>query len=320
MKFTSLDKAVKAADSATELNLTVRATTRVSDLAKLTKLEVLVLLAPKMKVVPPEIFALASLRRLTLAAQLEMLPGSIAALPLLECLALARNSLTELPPEVGQLERLRELYLTANPIRALPEELGRLVSLERVVAQNLKIATLPNAVGALRSLVEFDLAGCPLETIPESIGELRSLRTLVMAGSRLTDLPAAFASLPQLESVTLNLGRFVTVPLALTRCSALRCVLLGQNGIEDITPIVRSPIMNANVEMLDLSVSPISRLTGIGAMQALQDLVLTNTLVADLSEVATLPNLRHLWVGRTPVTDSAVRAFRRVNPGVTVHR
>lgn len=201
----------------------------------------------------------------------------------------------------------------------MPEELQELTKLERLVAQNLKITTLPASVERLRSLVEIDLAGCPLESLPACISELSSLRTLVMAGSRLTDLPESFARLPRLESVTLNFGRFSEVPPALPECPALRTIHLGQNTIEDIGPIVRSRTMNANLVTLDVSVGPISRLTGISSMRALKELVLTGTRVADLEEIGALPNLERLWIKGTLAGKVAAKAFRAAHPKVTVY-
>ena len=54
-------------------------------------------------------------------------------------------------------------------------------------------------------------------------------------------------------------------------------------------------------------------------MGALEELVLTNTRVADLDEVGRLPNLGRLRIARTLVTNAAVRAFRKAHPKVTVH-
>ena len=87
-------------------------------------------------------------------------------------------------------------------------------------------------------------------------------------------------------------------------CTGASQLVINALDRPGIGPIVRSPAMNANLVTLDVSLGPISQLTGISA---------------DQEEIGKLPNLERLWIARTPVTNAAVRAFRKAHPKVTVH-
>lgn len=80
--------------------------------------------------IPPQVFALTTLRRLDLSCnELRSLPASIGRLTALEELWLQGNPLESIDPAVSNLRQLRVLDLRETRLRALPAEVSRLPQL-----------------------------------------------------------------------------------------------------------------------------------------------------------------------------------------------
>jgi len=188
---------------------------------------------------------LAGLAELRLRdCQLERLPGSLAALPLLRALDLGHNnlrSLEEPPGLLGQLRRLSSLTLAHNHLPVLPPSVGALRSLEVLDLAFNRLQTLPPALFTLPLLRRLLLGGNLLRTLPPAVAELRLLSELDVSENRLERLPAQlFECRSELRVLNVAHNALGQLPPAVGRLARLCRLDLRGNRLEELPPELAS--------------------------------------------------------------------------------
>ncbi|OGU59956.1 MAG: hypothetical protein A2V66_16270 [Ignavibacteria bacterium RBG_13_36_8] len=128
---------------------------------------------------PDEISRLNFLERLFLRKNsLKILPPSIDSLTTLKSLDLRENTLESLPDTIGDLQSLEILWMDNNQLTKLPNSMNRNKSLKDLCASENKINVFPEMICTLPNLERINLRKNVLENISESIGSLKKLKNL----------------------------------------------------------------------------------------------------------------------------------------------
>jgi hypothetical protein len=146
----------------------------------------------------------ATLRELTIALDgpLELPPAVFTLRPLTR-LSL-RGRWSALPDELGALTQLLELELQLPHLHELPESIGRLHDLRRLLLRDCRLRRLPDSVGELAQLVDLFAEDNRLRRLPESVARLSALERLLLDGNRLREVPESLAALPRLRLLSLT--------------------------------------------------------------------------------------------------------------------
>jgi len=139
---------------------------------------------------PASFARLAALEELVLDDNplLRSLPPSVFSLPRLRRLSAARCGLGELSTAVSNAKSLSELVLAGNELETLPAEIGGCSSLSRLDAGGNRISTLPeNSLARCERLAVLRLDGNRLATLPKDLfGGAKALHTLGLRGNEVT--------------------------------------------------------------------------------------------------------------------------------------
>jgi hypothetical protein len=111
------------------------------------------------------------------------LPDSIGKLINLEMLRVSNNEITVLPDSIGKLIKLEGLDLDYNTLTTLPDSIGELINLKVLRVNKNNITTLPESIGELFSLQELYLENTQIERLPESFSKLKSLKSLAISNA-----------------------------------------------------------------------------------------------------------------------------------------
>jgi hypothetical protein len=148
--------------------------------------------------------AVATLRDLTIALDGPLkLPPAVFTLRPLTRLSL-RGRWSALPDEVGALTQLLELELQLPHLHELPDSIGRLHDLRRLLLRDCRLRRLPDSVGDLAQLVDLFAEDNRLRKLPESVARLIALERLLLDGNRLREVPESLAALPRLRLLSLT--------------------------------------------------------------------------------------------------------------------
>ncbi len=115
------------------------------------------------------------------------------------------------------------------------------------------------------------------------------MQRLNLFGNRISDL-SVLSSMQSLSWLALNENQ-ITDLSPLSKIAALRTLILSHNAIYDVSPITT----NMELVWLDLSSNYITDISSLSKLTILEALDLSaNTRLADVSPLATLPNLQTL--------------------------
>ncbi len=178
-------------------------------LVQLTELRVLKLAYTYIVSLPDELFAMTSLRELSLSGCKGLFAPRDGAFP-----------------RLGQMTNLTTLSLAGCGIRGeLDAAVGNLVNLEVLyLTNNLQLTEIPeDALGKLVNLTTLSVQNCgDLTSIPASIGHLVRLKQLLCSRSGLKSLPPQIGDCVALERVWLKECFLLQrLPPSLSRCVAL---------------------------------------------------------------------------------------------------
>ena len=195
--------------------------------------------------IPPELGALANLRRLGLYANdlSGPIPLELGKLVNLETIRISHNFNISggIPAELGNLASLRDLELFETGLTGpIPPELGALANLESLTLfDNDLTGPLPPEFGNLTNLRILDLRDNKLTgPLPPELGNLTSLRTLSLADNKLTGpLPPELGNLTNLRTLSLaNNSLMGPLPAELGNLSTLEELSLDLNDLSGPVP------------------------------------------------------------------------------------
>lgn len=119
---------------------------------------------------------------LCFTSTVKILPPEIGDLKSLKHLTLMSTDLTELPPQIGNLSNLVHLCLDRNKIRKLPDEIGQLASLQTLSIHKNHLRELPSSLKGLKSLKNLDVSLNQFETFPSVLSKFHQLENLKIYG------------------------------------------------------------------------------------------------------------------------------------------
>eukprot|EP00403_Amphidinium_massartii_P001878 CAMPEP_0178370754 /NCGR_PEP_ID=MMETSP0689_2-20121128/470_1 /TAXON_ID=160604 /ORGANISM="Amphidinium massartii, Strain CS-259" /LENGTH=955 /DNA_ID=CAMNT_0019990595 /DNA_START=14 /DNA_END=2878 /DNA_ORIENTATION=+ len=205
-------------------------------------------------VIPPEIGALRSLRRLVLVAlHIQKLPKEITKLCNLEQFIASACPIKEVPDDLHLLTKLWDMYfdgdllqklpstfppavdcikVSSNRLESLPNTLASSWRIEEIRAYANRLTSLPESITCLTGLRALVLHSNQLRKLPKEIGSLSSLVWLMLADNHLTDLPDSIVNLERLEWLYLYSNQLTRLPSGLLRGAwRLRRLLIESNPL-----------------------------------------------------------------------------------------
>lgn len=176
----------------------------------------------------------------------------------LQLLDLGRNPIDDLSI-LATLTNLEELFLGNNNIENI-DFLGGLVNLKRLALVNNEIRDI-TALAGLSNLQSLFISGNRIANI-DALASLDNLEVLYSEGNTITDL-SPLANLVNLRNIWISSNRIRDIgSLESTDLSNLNEFRLGNNFIDDLSPLVNNEMLSAGVWLiisnncLDLSSPP----------------------------------------------------------------
>ena len=147
---------------------------------------------------PPQIGALAALRKLDVGFNaLSTLPGEISNLASLRIFFALGNAFETIPTVMGALPSLYMISFKSNKLTHIPEE-ALAPSVEWLILTDNKLTALPKSIGKLAGLKKCMLSNNKLGSLPDQIVQCRQLELIRLADNNLAALPDGFLALPAL--------------------------------------------------------------------------------------------------------------------------
>jgi hypothetical protein len=143
---------------------------------------------------------------------LVMVPPEVFQMKKLKKLSLIRNNLRGIPPEIGRLSNLEYLALQFNNIKTISDSIGRLKNLEYLDLRYNKLEKLPDKLTELESLQFLYLGHNELRELPENIGDLQNLQYLHVGKNFLDDLPPSLFEINTLIELDLRDSGLISIP------------------------------------------------------------------------------------------------------------
>lgn len=206
--------------------------------------------------------------------KLSFLPEGLGALPVLRELSAARNLLEELPGSIGECRALEVITVSGNLITHIPETLFRKCkSLEEVYVRNNRLETLPSTLGRARKLKKLDVGGNCISSLPEVSG-LKSLEGLWCFGNQLTDLPPGLPGCTSLRILNLDGNRLSALGTAedgISHLLSLQTLSAADNVIHTIgRELGRSKTLVTTLRELDIRGNRLERVpAALGRLRSL---------------------------------------------------
>ena len=194
------------------------------------------------------------------------------------------NAIADLTP-IAHLGHLRTLYLSDNEIFDL-SPLVYLRNIKSLYLENNRIGELAALNGI--DLYDLSLGANDIVDLSPLSGAIHMQR-LNLFGNRISDL-SALRSMESIGWLALNENQISDLS-PLSALPSLKTLLLSQNAVYDASPIASSE----ELVWLDLSSNYITDISSLSALTRLETLDLSaNARLADVSELARLPNLQTL--------------------------
>lgn len=235
--------------------------------------------------------------------------SALANLGGLVTLDLSDNSISDISALSG-LTALRNLSLDGNPVK----DLSPLYGLTELTALSIKGVELsPEALAKLSSA----LPQCAIHTEP-----------LDTESADITVGGVTFSH--DVETINLS-GLGISDISVLSACTSLREIILDDNNILDITPLMDIPCLEklsvrgnlisdlrplialSSVKYLDVSDNEITSVVALGSLEGLTTLILNGNQIYDFSPVAKLSSLETLGLNSTGLTDEALTGLYSLN-------
>eukprot|EP00253_Pinus_taeda_P030457 PITA_30457 len=237
-----------------------------SAIGELSALEVLVVEAPLLDLLPPSLCDLKNLKELHLS----------------EC-----KELKCLPASLGNLKELKELQLyDCRELKYLPASLGDLQNLKKLIIHSCKeLKCLPGSIGMLTQLTALRVRHCPL------ISELPFKEVVKGKGETLNDLDFSIDNciLPRLQVLTIERTKISEISFA-----GGVCVNLEELRVLNCRNVVEVGILPNNLISLALvGCRNLRKIDKIHGLAKLQQLLIWYSI--ELEELPNIETLVSLW-------------------------
>ncbi len=157
------------------------------DVAKLRRLQILILNDNSLKILPDEITELPKLQILrSNNNKLESLPPQIGYMKNLQEISVSNNNLQYIPVSFAKAQSLQILNLDNNSLNSIVIDWSNMDNLVVLNVSNNNLTKLPTTIGNLKNLISLNISNNPIESLPDQIYNLEHLEYIDV---RNTNLP-----------------------------------------------------------------------------------------------------------------------------------
>lgn len=196
------------------------------------KAEILNLDNIELESLPPEIFELKWIKRLTARNNnIRVIPKKIKELHLLREIDLSNNKITFLPKIISELKDLEEINLNDNNIREFPEEITLLSKLSILFISDNLIGKIPNSISLNKNLISLDISKNLLTNIPLGICDLLGLENLDINSNLIINIPKEIFQLNNLRYLDLSSNLLSKLPQTIRNIPLLKYFKVDGNHI-----------------------------------------------------------------------------------------
>lgn len=169
--------------------------------------------------------------------RIDTLPPEIFKLKNLKRLSVGNHGIKFIPPEIGQLLHLEELRLGGNPINKLPSEIGQLKKLKILsLGAGIFIDSIPRSFQNLTNLEYLDVESCrKISNLSEGLCYFKNLRELVARNTGLKEIPSCLYEAVNLESLYLDYNDIQQISEDIKKLKKLKELYLIDNPIISIS-------------------------------------------------------------------------------------
>lgn len=205
-------------------------------------------------------------------------------------LDISYNKLDDLNPLLMRCNHLKVLNLSDNQLKSIPDALSdAFKNLQDLNLSHNHFETIPTVIGCFQFIQCLDLSNNPIEKILDgTITELTNLRELRLNTCAIVFLPANIGRLVNLETLELRENYLENFPPTIKLLHKLKLLDLGKQFKINVIKWKFNNILLSgrnNFEELPLE---------LGQLTALQELILDENNLCDISPIGDLVNLKHL--------------------------
>jgi hypothetical protein len=214
----------------------------VANVARLQKLDTLILPSSGWFEIADELGRLPALRRITIPLRAGVVPQALSSLRQIEGLTLGVDTsgdqvagrLSELPAWLKDMPRLTRLFIEDPSFDVLPELVFQLTMLDSLTISLGRIGRLPTHLPGPSSLRAMSLSFVQLPEIPREIGALAPLRELSLDHVNLAPLPAEVGDLASLEVLAVTYCGQPVIPETIAAARRLRSLSFANNPLSAV--------------------------------------------------------------------------------------
>lgn len=208
---------------------------------------------------------------------------------------LSRMNLMDIPleeiPDPGTLQNLDVSY---NKLDDLNPVLIRCTHLKTLNLSDNLLKNLPDALGtAIRNLIDLNLSHNQFDIIPPVISSFQHLKCLDLSNNPIQKiLDGSITELVNLKELRLNSCAINFLPANIGRLVNLEILELRENYLESLPPTIK---LLHRLRLLDMGRNNFEELSAeLGQLMNLDELIVDENNLCDISTVGDLMNLRHL--------------------------
>lgn len=171
-------------------------------------------------------------------------------LPMLKCLNLSHNELTEVPRKIGKVLNLEKCNISHNKLeKTVSKEIGKLFLLEELDLSHNYIENLPDEIGDLVKLKELRLNSNEIEHLPHTMGNLKHLEKLYVSHNKMKTLTYGVSKLASLKELDASYNQLIALPGKMGDLKALEWLNLSCNSYLRSFPLVKITGLSNNCEI-----------------------------------------------------------------------
>jgi len=229
----------------------------------------------KLTEIPPFVFNLKSLKKLTMMNEyIETISDDIANLKELEELNLSFNGISVIPEALTSLKNLKTLDLNNNRLTSIPSGISNNENLEELILNNNYIMELPDEICSLKKLKNINLNYNQISSLPDNFFNLTEIEILKLDNNQIKTISDSIGNLKKLKEISIQRNECTSIPSGLMKCENLIRLNFNSNKITSF------PTEIGNLKKLDELVLANNKIKG-KLPETLNDL--TNLRIFDVS-------------------------------------
>lgn len=280
-------------------------------------------------VVPEVVYALTSLKELTINGEFTSLGSNISNLTNLNKVSFG-GKLTSLPKEFTHLTGITNIKVESNELTELPEELGNLTKLEYLNCGFNKLTSLPESLNNCKQLGDTHLLKNPLQSLPTQIRAIhispdklhelkdyiavnKSLQRLESAWNTLSSLPLEIFQATSLKTLSIWRSQVTSLPPEIGQLKQLDFLEAYQCQVTELPPEIGQCTMLSSITFSGSKLTRIPKeLANCTRLETLQ--ISNNPITSIPTELTQLTNLEILDIYGTQIPEEEVQKLVQLFP------